>query len=127
MKTIIITLVSLFFYFNIFAVSFEYSTRFEKGEIALLAKENFKLRKAKKPRKKWQQHFVKHAERYILFGILGLTVIFTSLKLAQVIAWSWVWVLSPIWITLALLILLFIYVIIIFLTIPPPRELVPAE
>ena len=36
-------------------------------------------------------------------GFLGaLTLIFITLKLCNVIAWSWVWVLSPIWITLAI-------------------------
>lgn len=33
-----------------------------------------------------------------------LTLIFITLKLTSVIAWSWVWVLSPLWLPLAVLI-----------------------
>lgn len=33
-------------------------------------------------------------------GLPGiLTIIFVTLKLLGVIAWSWLWVLSPLWIT----------------------------
>lgn len=31
------------------------------------------------------------------FGLL--TILFITLKLTKIIAWSWLWVLSPIWIT----------------------------
>lgn len=37
-----------------------------------------------------------------------LAIIFTTLKLCGVIAWSWVWVLSPLWIMLAGYFLLFL-------------------
>jgi len=38
-------------------------------------------------------------------GFAGLlTIVFITLKLTGVIAWSWWWVLSPIWISFALLI-----------------------
>lgn len=36
-------------------------------------------------------------------GFAGLlTIVFITLKLTGVIAWSWLWVLSPIWISFAL-------------------------
>jgi len=31
-----------------------------------------------------------------------LTIVFITLKLTNVIAWSWLWVLSPLWISLLL-------------------------
>lgn len=35
----------------------------------------------------------------INIGFIGiLTLIFITLKLCNVIAWSWIWVLSPLWI-----------------------------
>lgn len=35
-------------------------------------------------------------------GFIGLlTIVFITLKLVGVIAWSWWWVLSPLWISLA--------------------------
>jgi hypothetical protein len=35
-------------------------------------------------------------------GFTGLlTIVFITLKLTHVIAWSWLWVLSPIWISFA--------------------------
>jgi hypothetical protein len=38
-------------------------------------------------------------------GFAGLlTIVFITLKLCNVIAWSWWWVLSPIWISLGLVI-----------------------
>jgi hypothetical protein len=38
-------------------------------------------------------------------GFSGLlTVVFITLKLTKVIAWSWWWVLSPLWITFLLVI-----------------------
>ena len=38
-------------------------------------------------------------------GFCGLlTIVFVTLKLCKVIAWSWLWVLSPIWIPLAIVI-----------------------
>ena len=37
-------------------------------------------------------------------GFLGLlTILFITLKLTKVIAWSWLWVLSPLWIYWAVL------------------------
>lgn len=41
-----------------------------------------------------------------------LTVIFTVLKLAGVIAWSWVWVLSPLWVGLLAVVIMLIVLII---------------
>ena len=39
-------------------------------------------------------------------GFVGLlTLVFITLKLTNVIAWSWLWVLSPIWISFLLVIL----------------------
>jgi len=35
-----------------------------------------------------------------------LTMLFITLKLCGVIAWSWVWVLSPIWISIGLVVAL---------------------
>ena len=36
-------------------------------------------------------------------GFAGLlTIVFVTLKLTGVIAWSWVWVLSPLWISVIL-------------------------
>lgn len=41
-------------------------------------------------------------------GFLGiLTLIFITLKLCNVIAWSWVWVLSPLWIGAIILVVFF--------------------
>lgn len=41
-------------------------------------------------------------------GFAGLlTIVFITLKLTGVIAWSWLWVLSPIWISIALTLLIF--------------------
>ena len=40
-------------------------------------------------------------------GFIGLlTIVFITLKLTNLIAWSWLWVLSPIWITFLLIVLL---------------------
>lgn len=40
-------------------------------------------------------------------GFAGLlTIVFITLKLTGVIAWSWLWVLSPIWISILLGIIL---------------------
>lgn len=37
-------------------------------------------------------------------GFVGLlTIVFITLKLTRVIAWSWWWVLSPLWISVALI------------------------
>lgn len=33
----------------------------------------------------------------------GLTLVFITLKLCNVINWSWLWVLSPLWIYIALI------------------------
>lgn len=36
-------------------------------------------------------------------GFVGLlTIVFITLKLTHVIAWSWLWVLSPIWISIGI-------------------------
>lgn len=41
-------------------------------------------------------------------GFLGiLTLIFITLKLCNVIAWSWIWVLSPLWIGAIILVVFF--------------------
>ena len=43
----------------------------------------------------------------IKIGPIGiLTIVFITLKLTGVIAWSWVWVLSPIWITACVVVFL---------------------
>lgn len=40
-------------------------------------------------------------------GFAGLlTIVFITLKLTDVIAWSWLWVLSPIWISTLLVIVI---------------------
>ena len=44
------------------------------------------------------------------FGVLAL--IFITLKLLGVIAWSWWWVLAPIWIPSAIVIVIFLAVVI---------------
>lgn len=36
-----------------------------------------------------------------------LTIVFITLKLTHVIAWSWIWVLSPMWIVFILWLVLF--------------------
>lgn len=47
-------------------------------------------------------------------GFAGLlTIVFITLKLTNVIAWSWLWVLSPIWISV-LLVFLVLAVVIFF-------------
>lgn len=49
-------------------------------------------------------------------GFVGLlTLVFITLKLCNVIAWSWVWVLSPFWITFGIA---FIYLLMLSFTIP---------
>lgn len=46
-------------------------------------------------------------------GFIGiLTLIFITLKLCNVIAWSWVWVLSPLWIG-AIILVVFLAVMLI--------------
>jgi len=45
------------------------------------------------------------------FGLL--TLIFITLKLTGVIAWSWLWVLAPFWAPIALAILFFVIAFII--------------
>lgn len=41
-------------------------------------------------------------------GFAGLlTLIFITLKLTGVIAWSWLWVLAPLWIGIAILLTIF--------------------
>lgn len=39
-----------------------------------------------------------------------LTLIFITLKLTNVIAWSWLWVLSPLWISAILFIVAFLII-----------------
>ena len=47
-------------------------------------------------------------------GFVGLlTIVFITLKLLGIIAWSWLWVLSPIWISLGAVIVLLVLVVII--------------
>lgn len=47
-------------------------------------------------------------------GFIGLlTIVFITLKLLDVIAWSWLWVLSPIWMV-ALIFLVLIFILLIF-------------
>lgn len=47
-------------------------------------------------------------------GLTGLLLlIFVTLKLSKVIAWSWWWVLSPIWITVILWVLVFVVAVVI--------------
>ena len=41
------------------------------------------------------------------FFVVGLTLVFITLKLTEVIAWSWLWVLSPLWIWVSVVVLLF--------------------
>lgn len=47
-------------------------------------------------------------------GFIGLlTIVFITLKLTHVIAWSWVWVLSPIWISLAIVAAILVVVLLV--------------
>jgi hypothetical protein len=47
-------------------------------------------------------------------GFAGLlTIVFITLKLTGVIAWSWLWVLSPIWISFALAIVILVVAVLI--------------
>lgn len=47
-------------------------------------------------------------------GFLGfLTLIFITLKLTEIIAWSWLWVLSPLWIGGLICLFLFALAIVI--------------
>ena len=42
-------------------------------------------------------------------GFCGLlTIVFVTLKLCKVIAWSWWWILAPMWIPLALVLSMFL-------------------
>lgn len=43
---------------------------------------------------------MKNATCFPIFGILGL--IFVTLKLCDVIAWSWWWITAPFWMPLAI-------------------------
>lgn len=47
-----------------------------------------------------------------ILGLLGL--IFITLKLTGVIAWSWVWVLAPFWIPFALMLTILIVAVIVW-------------
>ena len=43
---------------------------------------------------------------YLLFEVIlasSLTILFTSLKLMQIIHWPWIWILAPFWIYLLIL------------------------
>ena len=42
------------------------------------------------------------------FGLLA--IVFITLKLTEVIAWSWWWVLSPLWLPIAVLVFILIVV-----------------
>ena len=47
-------------------------------------------------------------------GFAGLlTIVFITLKLTGVIAWSWLWVLSPIWISFALALVILVVAVLI--------------
>ncbi len=52
-------------------------------------------------------------------GVIGfaglLTIVFITLKLTGVIAWSWLWVLSPLWISFLLVLLIIGSVFSVFL------------
>ena len=49
-------------------------------------------------------------------GFLGLlALIFITLKLTGVIAWSWLWVLAPLWIPTALVIVILVVALIVLL------------
>ncbi len=49
-------------------------------------------------------------------GFAGLlTIVFITLKLTGVIAWSWLWVLSPLWISFLLALLIIGSVFFVFL------------
>ncbi len=49
----------------------------------------------------------KNFKWFIVAGILE--IIFTTLKLCNIVTWSWVWVLSPVWGLVLLLLLLIIF------------------
>jgi membrane protein implicated in regulation of membrane protease activity len=49
----------------------------------------------------------------LLLGLL--TIVFITLKLTKVIAWSWLWVLSPIWFSCAVTLMVFIFWLLIML------------
>lgn len=47
-------------------------------------------------------------------SFLGLlTIVFITLKLTKVIAWSWWWVLSPLWIPIAIVLVVIFIVLLI--------------
>lgn len=49
---------------------------------------------------------------HLKIGPIGLlTLLFITLKLTGVIAWSWWWVLSPIWITACVLVFLALLIV----------------
>lgn len=49
-------------------------------------------------------------------GFLGLlALIFITLKLTGVIAWSWLWVLAPLWIPTALIVVILVVALIVLL------------
>jgi hypothetical protein len=47
---------------------------------------------------------------HVAIGPLGLLgILFITLKLCGVIAWSWVWVLAPFWIPAAIFVVVFLF------------------
>lgn len=48
-----------------------------------------------------------------VLGILG--IVFITLKLCKVIAWSWWWVLAPFWVMPALLLVIFVIWFVVYM------------
>lgn len=46
-----------------------------------------------------------------------LTIIFTALKLCNIINWSWLWVLSPLWISWLIVFLMVVIILLIHIVI----------
>jgi len=58
----------------------------------------------------------KDSQTISLSFVSALTLVFITLKLTDIIAWSWWWVLSPLWISLSLsFFFLLIFGIIVFI------------
>ena len=56
-------------------------------------------------------------------GFLGLlALIFITLKLTGVIAWSWLWVLAPLWIPTALIVVILVVALIVLLVKEPTKR-----
>jgi hypothetical protein len=48
-------------------------------------------------------------------GFCGLlTIVFITLKLTKVIAWSWFWVLAPVWIPLGLVLVVLLAIVLYY-------------